>query len=201
MANWIVTQISIQGRHRRREHCRPQRSLLLHRRRRADGGVLRAAVGKPGRLRTRSPPLTHPSKVTTPILISHADRDPRVPLATAQQFFRALQAQGKTAEMDIYPRGGHVFYEPQQEKAVMTRYFRVDVAVHHTLGRTVTGQRNQIFCRSTPSGDCFVQNATINLPSTNSSRLRPRMVRHTSAAALPAIRRREVPERSARRRY
>ena len=71
----------------------------------------------------RSSPLTHVAKVTTPILISHGDRDPRVPLATAQKFFRALQAQGKTAEMDIYPRGGHVFYEPQQEKAVMTRNF------------------------------------------------------------------------------
>ena len=71
----------------------------------------------------RSSPLTHAANVTTPILISHGDRDPRVPLATAQKFFKALQAQGKTAEMDIYPRGGHVFYEPQQEKAVMTRNF------------------------------------------------------------------------------
>jgi len=71
----------------------------------------------------RSSPLTHVAKVTTPILISHGDRDPRVPLATAQKFFRALQVLGKTAEMDIYPRGGHVFYEPQQERAVMTRNF------------------------------------------------------------------------------
>jgi len=63
------------------------------------------------------------ANVTTPLLISHGDRDPRVPLATAQKFFKALQAQGKTVEMDIYPRGGHVFYEPQQEKAVMTRNF------------------------------------------------------------------------------
>ncbi len=72
---------------------------------------------------TKSSPLTHVARVTTPILISHGDRDPRVPLATAQKFFRALQVRGKTAEMDIYPRGGHVFYEPQQEKAVMTRNF------------------------------------------------------------------------------
>ena len=71
----------------------------------------------------RSSPLTHAARVTTPILISHGDRDPRVPLASAQKFFRALQALGKTAEMDIYPGGGHVFYPPQQEKAVMTRNF------------------------------------------------------------------------------
>ncbi|MBY0497269.1 MAG: S9 family peptidase [Cyanobacteria bacterium] len=71
----------------------------------------------------RSSPITHAATVTTPILISHGDRDPRVPLATAQKFFRRLQALGKTAEMDIYPGGGHVFYPPQQEKAVMTRNF------------------------------------------------------------------------------
>ena len=71
----------------------------------------------------RSSPLTHAANVTTPILISHGDRDPRVPLATAQKFFKALQGLGKTAEMDIYPGGGHVFYPPQQEKAVMTRNF------------------------------------------------------------------------------
>jgi dipeptidyl aminopeptidase/acylaminoacyl peptidase len=71
----------------------------------------------------RSSPLTHAANVTTPILISHGDRDPRVPLATAQKFFRRLQALGKTVEMDVYPGGGHVFYPPQQEKAVMTRNF------------------------------------------------------------------------------
>jgi dipeptidyl aminopeptidase/acylaminoacyl peptidase len=71
----------------------------------------------------RSSPLTHVRNVTTPILISHGDRDPRVPLATAQKFFRALQVLGKTAEMDIYPGGGHVFYPPLQERTVMRRNF------------------------------------------------------------------------------
>jgi dipeptidyl aminopeptidase/acylaminoacyl peptidase len=68
-------------------------------------------------------PLTHAARVTTPLLIQHGDRDPRVPLATAQKFFRALTVLGKTVEMDIYPRGGHVFYEPAQERAVMARNF------------------------------------------------------------------------------
>ncbi len=66
-------------------------------------------------------PITHAAKVTTPLLIQHGDRDPRVPLATAQKFYRALSALGKTVEFDIYPRGGHVFYEPQQERTVMQR--------------------------------------------------------------------------------
>ena len=28
---------------------------------------------------------------------------------------------GKTVEFDIYPRGGHVLYEPMQERAAMQR--------------------------------------------------------------------------------
>jgi dipeptidyl aminopeptidase/acylaminoacyl peptidase len=66
-------------------------------------------------------PLTHAAKVTTPLLLQHGDRDPRVPLVTAQKFHRALAALGKTVEFDIYPRGGHVFYEPMQQRAVMQR--------------------------------------------------------------------------------
>jgi len=46
-----------------------------------------------------------------------------VPLVTAQKFYRALSALGKTVEMDVYPRGGHVFYEPVQERRVMRRNF------------------------------------------------------------------------------
>jgi dipeptidyl aminopeptidase/acylaminoacyl peptidase len=66
-------------------------------------------------------PLTHADKVTTPLLLQHGDRDPRVPLATAQKFYRALSALGKTVEFDIYPRGGHVYYEPQQQRQTMQR--------------------------------------------------------------------------------
>ena len=68
-------------------------------------------------------PITYAARVTTPLLIQHGDRDPRVPLATAQKFHRALAALGKTVEFDVYPRGGHVFYEPVQERAVMQRNF------------------------------------------------------------------------------
>jgi len=76
----------------------------------------------PGGYREHSP-LTHVTKVATPLLIQHGDRDPRVPLATAQKFHRALAALGRTVEFDVYPRGGHVFYEPAQERAVMQRNF------------------------------------------------------------------------------
>jgi dipeptidyl aminopeptidase/acylaminoacyl peptidase len=90
-----------------------------------DGGDLMVEYFKrpwenPDGYRDRSP-LTHAAKVTTPLLLQHGDRDPRVPLATAQKFHRALVALGKTVEFDVYPRGGHVFYEPVQERTVMTR--------------------------------------------------------------------------------
>ena len=40
-------------------------------------------------------------KVTTPLLIRHGERDPRVPIAEAWKFYRALKALGKTVEFDI----------------------------------------------------------------------------------------------------
>jgi dipeptidyl aminopeptidase/acylaminoacyl peptidase len=66
-------------------------------------------------------PLTHASQVTTPLLIQHGEVDPRVPIAGAWKFYRALKAQGKTVEFDIYPRGGHVLREPMQQREQMRR--------------------------------------------------------------------------------
>ena len=66
-------------------------------------------------------PITHVEKVTTPLLIQHGDRDPRVPIASAQKFYRALKALGKTVEYDVYPGGGHVYYQPVQQRESMLR--------------------------------------------------------------------------------
>jgi dipeptidyl aminopeptidase/acylaminoacyl peptidase len=66
-------------------------------------------------------PLTHAANVTTPLLLQHGERDPRVPVANAQKFYRALKAMGKTVEYDLYPRGGHVYYEPLQQRESMQR--------------------------------------------------------------------------------
>jgi dipeptidyl aminopeptidase/acylaminoacyl peptidase len=59
--------------------------------------------------------------VTTPLLIQHGENDRRVPIAGAWKFYRALKALGKTVEFDIYPRGGHVLFEPQLEREQMRR--------------------------------------------------------------------------------
>ena len=66
-------------------------------------------------------PLTFVQRVTTPLLIQHGERDARVPVAGAWKFYRALKALGKTVELDIHPRGGHVLYEPALQREQMRR--------------------------------------------------------------------------------
>ena len=70
---------------------------------------------------TAHSPLTFADRVTTPLLIQHGDADPRVPIAGAWKFYRTLKAMGKTVELDIYPRGGHVLREPMQQREQMRR--------------------------------------------------------------------------------
>ncbi|HEY7474205.1 MAG TPA: prolyl oligopeptidase family serine peptidase, partial [Vicinamibacterales bacterium] len=66
-------------------------------------------------------PLTHAAKVTTPLLIQHGEVDPRVPVSQARALYRALKVHGKLVELDIYPRGGHVLYEPKMQREQMQR--------------------------------------------------------------------------------
>ncbi len=66
-------------------------------------------------------PLTFADRVTTPLLIQHGESDPRVPIAGAWKFYRTLKAMGKTVELEIYPRGGHVLREPMQQREQMRR--------------------------------------------------------------------------------
>ena len=66
-------------------------------------------------------PLTYVDRVTTPLLIQHGEDDPRVSIAGAWKFYRALKALGKTVEFDIYPHGRHVLYQPAQQREAMRR--------------------------------------------------------------------------------
>jgi dipeptidyl aminopeptidase/acylaminoacyl peptidase len=66
-------------------------------------------------------PLTHAAKVTTPLLLQHGENDRRVPVEQALKFHKALDTLGKTVELEIYPRGGHVMYEPDLEREMMRR--------------------------------------------------------------------------------
>ncbi|HLA11705.1 MAG TPA: S9 family peptidase [Pyrinomonadaceae bacterium] len=65
--------------------------------------------------------LTFARNIKTPLLIQHGENDNRVPISQAWEFYRALRALNKTVEFDIYPRGGHVNYEPPLEREYMRR--------------------------------------------------------------------------------
>jgi dipeptidyl aminopeptidase/acylaminoacyl peptidase len=67
--------------------------------------------------------IAHAKRVTTPLLIQHGENDQRVPIALAWKFYRALKELNKVVEFDIYPRGGHVLYEPDLEREAMQRNF------------------------------------------------------------------------------
>ena len=49
------------------------------------------------------------------------ERDRRVPIAGAWKFYRALKALAVWVEFDIYPRSGHLYYEPMLEREAMRR--------------------------------------------------------------------------------
>ncbi len=65
--------------------------------------------------------ITHVQNVSTPLLIQHRENDNRVPLSEAQEFYKALKTLNKTVEFDVYPRGGHVNFEPPLEREYMLR--------------------------------------------------------------------------------
>ncbi|MCI0410613.1 MAG: prolyl oligopeptidase family serine peptidase [Acidobacteria bacterium] len=66
-------------------------------------------------------PITFAGRVKTPLLIQHGENDFRVPVQQAKAFYKALKDQGKAVELDIYPRGGHVNFEPPLEREYMRR--------------------------------------------------------------------------------
>ncbi|MGH7494892.1 MAG: S9 family peptidase [bacterium] len=56
-------------------------------------------------------PMAHVEKSQTALLISHGDKDDRVPLGQGWEIYTALKLLGKTVEFDIYPREAHGFSE------------------------------------------------------------------------------------------
>jgi dipeptidyl aminopeptidase/acylaminoacyl peptidase len=121
MTNWIITQT---GRFKAASSG-ASLSDLADQYFLSDGGEVMAEYFKrPWEAResyAAHSPLTFASKVTTPLLIQHGERDLRVPIANAWKFYRALKQMGKTVELDIHPRSSHVFYEPMQEREAMRR--------------------------------------------------------------------------------
>ena len=60
-------------------------------------------------------PMTHVDRVKTPLLITHGERDLRVPIAQAEQYYRALRKRGVETVFLRYPREGHSIQEPNHQ--------------------------------------------------------------------------------------
>ena len=72
-------------------------------------------------LLVRQSPVRYAANVKTPVLILHGERDERVPIGQAQEFYRALKSRGVTVRMVVYPRAGHSPREPKQLVDAMNR--------------------------------------------------------------------------------
>ncbi|MBO0720473.1 MAG: S9 family peptidase [Blastocatellia bacterium] len=60
-------------------------------------------------------PMSYVDHVKTPLLISHGERDLRVPIVQAEQFYRALKKRGVHVVFLRYPREGHSIQEPNHQ--------------------------------------------------------------------------------------
>lgn len=67
-------------------------------------------------------PMKYVKNVKTPTLILHGERDTRVPIAQAQEFYRALVERNVPVEFVVYPRAGHGITEPRHQLDRIRRY-------------------------------------------------------------------------------
>lgn len=72
----------------------------------------------------KNSPLTYALKVKTPVLLAHGERDLRVPVSQAYEFFSALKHYGAKAELVIYPREYHGLAEYAHQLDLMNRVLR-----------------------------------------------------------------------------
>jgi dipeptidyl aminopeptidase/acylaminoacyl peptidase len=69
-------------------------------------------------------PMKYVNNVKTPTLIMHGQVDTRVPIAQAQEFYRALKERNVPVEFVVYPRENHGFTEPRHQMDRVQRYVR-----------------------------------------------------------------------------
>jgi dipeptidyl aminopeptidase/acylaminoacyl peptidase len=67
-------------------------------------------------------PMKYVKNVQTPTLILHGERDTRVPIAQAQEFYRALVERGVPVEFVVFPREGHGISEPRHQLDRLRRW-------------------------------------------------------------------------------
>lgn len=69
----------------------------------------------------RNSPVTYASGVKTPVLIVHGEKDQRVPLSQAYEYYMALKHYGANVRMVVYPREYHGIREYAHQADVMNR--------------------------------------------------------------------------------
>lgn len=91
-------------------------------------GALDAALGGgtgwegPGpHVHDRRSPISHASRIRTPVLILHGEDDTNVPLGQAIHFHRALRHFGVEHELAVYPREGHWILERAHQLDLLQR--------------------------------------------------------------------------------
>ena len=66
----------------------------------------------------RISPIRHVDRVTTPLLVLHGDRDPRVPMAESDAMVAALEARQKMVRYERFTYAGHGFIRPDHRRRV-----------------------------------------------------------------------------------
>jgi dipeptidyl aminopeptidase/acylaminoacyl peptidase len=66
-------------------------------------------------------PVRYADRVKTPLLITHGEQDRRVPIAQAEQYYRALRKRGVETVFVRYPREGHGIAEPNHQIDLVRR--------------------------------------------------------------------------------
>jgi dipeptidyl aminopeptidase/acylaminoacyl peptidase len=66
-------------------------------------------------------PLSYASRVRTPVLIVHGEKDTNVPVGQAVNFHRAISQFSTGHELAIYPREGHGFKERDHQLDLLRR--------------------------------------------------------------------------------
>jgi dipeptidyl aminopeptidase/acylaminoacyl peptidase len=67
-------------------------------------------------------PVRFVDRVKTPLMITHGEQDRRVPIAQAEQYYRALRRRGVPVVFVRYPRAGHGITEPNHLIDLLRRH-------------------------------------------------------------------------------
>lgn len=75
-------------------------------------------------LYNRTSPMSGIENAHTPVMFQHGENDPRVPLVSALEMFRALKHKGVQTELFVYPGKAHGWLSPKESYAQLVQNYR-----------------------------------------------------------------------------